>query len=191
MHTLIVGRTLYGKSAMAKQIGSDLRDRGYFVAAYNPTLEKGYTKLDDFGCAAADKEFANPDAFGDYVADDLRFKKGRKFVIVDEAHEFFTRAQCRHLWIAQRGRHDGISIIGCSQRGAAIHPTFRAQCARLYLFGCSLTDAKFLADEFGAKELLDAPRMKPGEYFLCTPDGIDRRTLFKYTPKKKTVEALG
>lgn len=173
MHTLIVGRTEMGKSAMAKNLGSDLRLKGEFVAAYNPTSENGYTRKDKFGCAGADIEFDNPDEFGEYCGTILMEKEGRKFIIVDEAHEFFTRAGSRYLWLAQKGRHYGINIIGCTQRGAQVHPTFRSQCGRLYLFACSLTDAKFLADEYGRKELQGASALEPGEYFK-----IERNTVY-------------
>jgi len=182
MHTLLIGRSGSGKSALAKQLGSSLREHGETVLAFNPTGERGYTRRDAFGCAAADWETYNPDLFIQKVVKQVR-KRRKFFVIIDEAHEMFPHSkQSDHLWIATRGRHHGINIIGCSQRGALINPTFRGQCSTIYLFKCSMTDAKFMADDFGDKELLNAMKLKPGQYYRLTIDSIDRGEVFKYTP---------
>lgn len=176
MHTLVIGRTLSGKSALAKQIGSSLREKSYTVLAFNPTLEDGYTRRDKFGCAAADFETDDAEIFEARVIEESR-KQKTFFVIVDEAHEFFSRADCKYLWIGTRGRHYGINLIAITQRGALINPTVRSQCASVYVFKCSLTDAKFIADEFGDKELADAAKLPQGHYYRLTIDGIDKGKL--------------
>ena len=176
MHTLIIGRTGSGKSALAKQIGSSLREKGYTVLAFNPTLEKGYTRRDSFGCAAADFETDDADIFEARVVEEIKNKK-TFFAIVDEAHEFFTRSDCKYLWIGTRGRHHGINLIAITQRGALINPTIRSQCASVYVFKCSLTDAKFIADDFGDKELADATKLNKFHYYHLTIDGIDKGKL--------------
>ena len=175
MHTLIIGRTGSGKSAIAKQIGSHLREDGKEVIALNPTGEAGYTKKDRFGCAAAEWETHDPAEFVREVVRRLDGKKKVRFLIVDEAHELFGKIDAHNaLWIAQRGRHDGLNIIGITQRGAAIHTTFRTQCARIYVFRCSMTDSKFMADEGGSPTVKQAHELDTGEYFLITPEGVDK-----------------
>lgn len=163
MHRLIVGRTRSGKSALAKQLGSQLRIQGHEIFAFNPTGEPGYTRKDEYGCIAADWETPDPVAFHDACVARLAENAGRFFIIVDEAHEFFARSGAGDfLWVGTRGRHYGINIIAISQRGAAINPTFRGQCSTLYCFQCSLTDARFLSDEYGCVELQDAPTLPAG-----------------------------
>ena len=178
MHSLVIGRTLSGKSSLAKSIGSDLREKGIYVIAFNPTLEAGYTVRDEYGMAAADVEYDDKEEFIDAVRE--KINDGQPFIIiVDEAHEFWERAGSReYLWLARKGRHFGVNIIAITQRGADIHPTLRSQCGRLYLFQCSLTDAKFMSDEYGKKVLRDAPNMNPGEYYRIEPNSLERCRLF-------------
>lgn len=179
MHTLIVGRTGSGKSAQAKQLGSALRERGWEVLAYNPTMEPGYTVRDDHGCAAAEFETTNADEFMREVEHRISRDPKARFLIVDEAHEFFSKAQSQdRLWVARYGRHYGLNIIAITQRMQDVHTTLRTQCATVYIMPCSLTDAKFAADEYGSKVLAKAPDLKPGKYFKCTPDGVVKGRVF-------------
>ena len=173
MHTLIVGRSMSGKSAMAKTLGSQLRAQGHFVVAYNPTGEKGYTRRDEFGCAGADEEYDDPDKWEARIIE-LAEKNNEKaiFLIVDEAHEVFPTHGVERNWIATKGRHFGFNIIACTQRGAQVSPTLRSQCTRIYLFPCSLTDARFMADEFGNKKLSRANELRPLHYYRIDKTGI-------------------
>ncbi len=149
MHTLILGMSGTGKSALAKQLGTRLRQKGKLILAYNPTKETGYTRKDSFGCIAADYETHNAQEFEAKVREVVSSNQHPNvYLIVDEAHEFFTRADCNSEWIATRGRHYGINVIGITQRAAKINVTFRGQCSNVYIFRCNLTDTKFVLDEF-------------------------------------------
>lgn len=176
MHTLIIGRTGSGKSALAKQIGSELRRRKHEVIALNPTGERGYTRRDEFGCAAAEWETADPDEFMYEVERRISTSRKARVLIIDEAHEFFARAEAQDKnWIVTRGRHYGLTVIGITQRGANVNTTFRSQCDTLYLFRCSLTDAKFIADEYGNKSLADAVNMPRLHFIRLSVDGEPRQ----------------
>lgn len=181
MHTLIVGRSKTGKSALGKQIGSHLRIQDKYVLAFNPTGEAGYTVEDEFGCIAADWETSDPDEFAAKVSEAMNaFIKGegpQPYLIIDEAHEFFTRAGAEYLWIGTRGRHYGSTIIAITQRGAQINPTFRGQCSRIFIFACSSLDAKFLADEMGKEEFRQATNLAPLEYYETDGFRVDKKRI--------------
>jgi hypothetical protein len=164
MHVLICGRTESGKSTLAKELGSELRLAGEEVFAYNPTLELGYTHRDDHGRAGAGWEHHDPDVFAAEIARRIATPQ-RRWIIVDEAHEFFTRGDCQHAWIGTRGRHYGLNVIAITQAGQQLHPTVRGQCGTLYLFPCSLNDAAFLANQFGKRQLEDVVNLPNGSYF--------------------------
>lgn len=180
-HRLIIGRSLSGKSGLAKQIGSRLRLQGFPVLAYNPTKEKGYTREDAYGCVAADWESADPYEFVEKVVEirkSQKYKGKPIFLVVDEAHSFFERSGTARALLGTEGRHYGLNIIAVTQKGQLINPTFRSQCHTIYLFACSLTDAKFMADEFGNKDLMQAPKLPQGKYFKLTFDKIEESALF-------------
>lgn len=178
MHTLIVGRSQSGKSALAKTLGSQLRADGHFVVAYNPTGEKGYTRRDEFGCAGADIEFDDPDRFEEYLSKKAESNSSEPiFVIVDEAHEMFPTHGRERNWIATKGRHFGFNIIAITQRGAQVSPTLRSQCTRIYLFPCSLTDARFMADEYGNKKLSRANELPALHYYRIDKSGLAKGRL--------------
>jgi len=174
MHVIILGRTLSGKSALVKQIGSDLREQGHEVVAFNPVGGKGFTIRDEFGCAAAEYETADADEFMNEVLSRLeKNPKKKRFLIVDEAHEFFGKADSEHRnWIGTRGRHYGLTVIALTQKATILNTTFRGQADTIYIFRSSLTDARFVADEFGNAELqkaaVDLPR---GHYIKLDVDG--------------------
>lgn len=171
-HRLIIGRTGSGKSRLAKQIGSRLRLAGETVIAFNPTGEDGYTREDTFGHIAAEWESWDDKEFTKKLRSEIS-KKNRLFVIIDEAHEFFTRSQCENLWIGTRGRHYGINIIAITQQGQQINPTFRGQCAEIFLFACSRLDATFMSNEMGSRELEDAVRLPVGTCYRLSGNDIE------------------
>lgn len=175
MHTLILGQSFTGKSALAKQLGTTLRSKKQIVLAFNPTKESGYTKKDDFDCIAADFETDNPKLF---VAEiDRIIKTGlysKIFLIIDEAHEFFTRGDCEFSWIGTKGRHYGLHVIAITQRAAQINTTFRSQCSTIYTFRCNKTDMDFIKEEFWHYKLNNEKLNLPdGEYIKIGRAGIE------------------
>jgi len=179
MHSLIIGRTRTGKTSLALELGSEARLAGIEVLGFNPLAQAGFTRRNERGQVACDWETDDAEDFLDEVAircgDDPRMR----FLIIDEAQDFFPRAGgAERLWLATQGRHDGLNLIIVTQRAVAIHPTVQAQCSTVYAFACSLKDAQFAANEFGAAELAAAPELPPGRFLKRTPDGLTRGRLW-------------
>jgi hypothetical protein len=181
-HSLIIGRTLSGKSALAKQIGSQLRIKGAEVLAYNPTLERGYARIDDFGCIAAEYETDDPDELIAEIVERYEKEKKKRILILDEAHELPASLN----WLTTKGRHYGLTILAISQRGAALNATFRTQIGVWYVFRCSGLDMKMVEEETGVKIPKDdaGSTLKPLEYLKITINGVEKRNL-----KQKTVDS--
>lgn len=173
MHTLILGQSFTGKSALAKQLGTSLRAKGQIVVAFNPTKEAGYTIKDAFDCQAAQFETDNPELF---VAELRRlYAQGHPkiFLIIDEAHEFFTKNGGEYVWLGTKGRHYGFHIIAITQRAALINTTFRGQCSTFYIFRANRTDMEFIRDEFWHKDLTrDRLNLQNGAYIKVSGDGV-------------------
>lgn len=174
MHTLILGQSFTGKSALAKQLGTTLRSKGHMVIAFNPTLENGYTRKDAFDCIAADYETDNPDNLIREIHRLYAENTHKKiFVIIDEAHEFFTKGNCAHEWVGTKGRHYGLHVIAITQRAALINTTFRAQCSTIYAFRSNKTDMEFVKDEFWHYKLTpDKLNLPDGEYIKIGKGGV-------------------
>lgn len=175
-HLLIIGRTKSGKSALAKQMGSELRLAGAEILAYNPTLEKGYTREDEYGCIAAEYETDNIFELEQEIAARYAREKKPRIIIVDEAHELPADAN----WIATKGRHYGLTLIIVSQRGAELNATLRTQCATWYVFKCSGLDMRMVEMETGIRIPRDfqGASLKKGEYLKVTIDGVEKRSIF-------------
>lgn len=108
----------------------------------------------------ADRVTDNPDAFWHLV------KHSRSCAIfVDEAGKW--KKNYLHILeeIATTGRHYGHNVHFIAQRAQMIPPTVRNQCENLFLFKQALDDARALAADFVADELLDAKTLKKGEFF--------------------------
>lgn len=174
-HRLIIGRTQSGKSALAKQLGSRLRLSGAEVLAFNPTLERGYSREDDFGCIAAEYETDNIEELIDEIATRYNLEKKERFLIIDEAHEIPKEFS----WLTTKGRHYGLNIMAVSQRGAALNPTFRTQIGIWYVFKCSGLDVSMVEDETGIKIPKDSAgvSLRRFDYLKISVDGCEKRNL--------------
>lgn len=174
-HSLIIGRTLSGKSALGKQIGSRLRLQGAEILAYNPTMENGYTRLDAFGCAAAEYETDDPDELVAEIKRRYEREKKTRILLLDEAHELPPELN----WLTTKGRHYGLTIIAMSQRGAALNATFRTQIGTWYVFRCSGLDMRMVEDETGVKIPRDneGADLKQFDYLKITINGVEKRNL--------------
>lgn len=173
MHTLILGQSFTGKSALAKQLGTSLRAKNQIVIAFNPTKEAGYTIRDSFDCQAAQFESDNPDAFVRELTRLVGERHPKIFCIVDEAHEFFSRNGGQYDWIGTKGRHYGIHVIAITQRAAMISTTFRGQCSTIYAFRSNRTDMEFLREEFWHTGMTKEDfNLQPGKFVKITPQGV-------------------
>lgn len=175
-HLLIIGRTKSGKSALGKQLGSELRLSGAEILAYNPTMEKGYAREDSFGCIAAEYETDDILELEQEIARRYAKEQKARIIIVDEAHELPPEAN----WIATKGRHYGLTLIIISQRGAELNATLRTQCATWYVFKCSGLDMRMVEMETGIKipRDLQGSTLKKGEFLKINIDGVTKSSLY-------------
>lgn len=174
-HSLIIGRTESGKSALAKQIGSHARLAGAEILAWNPTLERGYAREDSYGCIGAEWETDCPEELVDELNRRYLKEKKSRILIIDEAHELPRELS----WLTTKGRHYGLTIIAVTQRGAALNSTFRTQCGTWYVFKCSGLDMDMVQKETGIK----IPKNEGGstleqfEYLKISIHGIEKYNL--------------
>jgi len=174
-HILIVGRTLSGKSALAKQIGSRMRLSGAEILAWNPTLERGYAREDEYGCIAAEWETDNPEELIEEINKRYSKEKKPRFIIIDEAHELPSDLN----WLTTKGRHYGLTVIAVSQRGAALNATFRTQIGTWYVFKCSGLDLRMVEDETGVKIPKDetGAALQQFDYLKVSINGVEKCNL--------------
>lgn len=157
---LILGRSQYGKTTLAKKLAEQFKASGRRVLVYDILLD---------------------DWTADYVTDNreefLEIFWGSFDLIcfVDEGGETANKKEKDIVWTATRGRHQvgaqgyGNATYYLCHRLNLLDVTLRAQCPELFLFASRYDDAKDLANEYGAKELIEAPSLQPGEFFHIAP----------------------
>lgn len=93
-------------------------------------------------------------------------KRSRQCAIfIDESGEMIGKYNDEMHWLATRGRHFGHNCHFIVQRIVQLNKTVRDQCAHLFCFSVSITDAKLLADDWGKLELRDANTLKQFEFY--------------------------
>jgi hypothetical protein len=174
-HSLTVGRSLSGKSALNKQIGSRMRLAGAEILAWNPTLERGYAREDEYGCIAAEWETDDPQELIAEIQTRYQKEKKERFLIIDEAHELPTELS----WLGTKGRHYGLTVMLITQRGAKMNPTLRTQVGTWYVFKCSGLDMKMVQEETGVTIPKDMKGAQLGQfdYLKITIHGAEKRNL--------------
>lgn len=150
-HVLILGMTESGKSTLAAQLTRHYKTQGRGVLVLDPLRDPRWI---------SDYQTTDPNEFLEVV------KESRScMVFIDESGESVGQYDTEMHWLATRGRHYGHSCHFVSQRGAQIAKTVRDQCSHLFLFCCSMDDAKLLANEFNKPEIREANTLGKGEYF--------------------------
>lgn len=152
-----------GKTTLAKRLAQSLNNRGWGVLVLDPLQDPGWV--------------------ADYVGTDLSefmdlAKRSRRcFLFVDEAGMNCGQWDTDSLWLATQSRHWGHSCYFISQRAIQISKTIREQCRFLYLFACSRSDSKVLADEWNREGLEAANTLQKGEYFYAPRFGEVKRLM--------------
>lgn len=162
-HSKIIGMTESGKTTLAKQLSKEYQQRKIPVIVLDPLGDPGWSD--------------NPDSEYFYQTDNkavflsaVRASRSCA-VFIDEAGESVGQYDREMYWLATRGRHYGHNCHFLAQRAQQIAKTVRDQCGRLYLFNCSLDDAKTLANEWNKPELKEAYTLKQGEFFAVSRFG--------------------
>lgn len=181
---LILGNSETGKSTLAKYLAAELMREGLNVGV-----------LDIL--ASEDDAQAGAEWGGAYVTSDpdlfhKLFWETENFVwFIDEGGEVAGRGNDAMKWTATRGRHLGHSCYYIAHRLNVLDATLRAQCPRLYVFAVSMTDARDLADQFGAPELKEAPFLPVGQFYEITPGNRPQRYKINFDLKEITLMEKG
>ena len=162
MHKLILGRSGYGKSSLAKLICAGLTKS-----------QTRTTVLDVTGDAwPASAVTTDPK---EYFR--LFWETENGVFFVDEGGEVANRKEREMVWTATRGRHQGHTIYFLAHRLKLLDVTLRGQCDELFIFGCAKSDAFELADEYGCEALEKAHLLGPLEFIHVSP--TDRGSRWK------------
>lgn len=150
-HILIVGRTLSGKSTLAKGLARGYKDAG-----------RGVIVLDIL---------KDPEWSADFITDDpdeflkVLWDSRECMCFIDEAGESVGRYNEAMAKTATRGRHWGHVMHYITQYATQLSPIIRTQCTRVYLFCSSIREGQRLSEDFGAPELEQCTELKQGEFF--------------------------
>jgi len=180
-HSLVLGMTESGKTTLAKKLSKEYQARGIGVIVLDPLQDPEWSDKPD-----SDLFFQTTDK--DEFLASVKASK-RCAVFIDESGESVGQYDTAMHWLATRGRHYGHNCHFLSQRGQQIAKTVRDQCGRLYLFTCSLTDAKILADEWNKPELREAHGLEQGQFFIVRRfSGTEIASAFDDKPARKLLD---
>ncbi|MGH7249339.1 MAG: hypothetical protein ACREGC_00010 [Minisyncoccia bacterium] len=110
-------------------------------------------------------------------------------LVVDESALSFDRYDPTQFWVAKVSRHNGHSSIFIGQNLPDIPKGVRTQCTQIFIFGCSRTDGRQLADEFDDDRILMASKM-PRLHFVRIFQGVPA-TMGKVNPQNMTISIAG
>jgi len=153
-HCLIAGRCESGKSTLARRLAREYAERGIQSLALDPIGDPKWKEVSAF-CTSDSSQFMEVAGASRSCA-----------LFVDESGEVIGRYNSEMFALATRFRHYGHRVHFLTQRPAQLSPTVRDQCSTMYLFACSMKDAKILSDEWGRQEIADAHKLNQGEFFF-------------------------
>lgn len=150
-----------GKTTLATQLARRYREQGWRVAVLDPLADQRW-----------DADYVTADA-GAFLA---TARASRSLMLfADESGHTIGQHNDELFWLATQARHWGHSTHFVVQRAQQLAKTVRDQCGALFLFNCSFTDAKLLADEWNRPPLREAHTLTKGEYFHAQRFGDLRR----------------
>ena len=142
-HTLIVGMTTTGKSALGKLLVPRWRRRGYSIAVLDPMKSPEWK---------ADFISTDPDAFLVYCKSHTGLA-----IFVDEGAAALGKA-ADYNWLTSRARHWGHETHIISQRPQDINTAVRGNCESLFVFNIDPRATELLASDWNEPTLRDASR---------------------------------
>ncbi len=149
-HVLIAGKTMSGKSTLAKQLAESYNAQGIGVMVLDPIGAQDW-----------------PADYQTTVGTDFLHAAKQSWqcaLFIDEAGAAVGRFNEPMQWCATQARHYAHRSHFITQRPAQLAVTVRDQCSRLLLFAVSARDAKNLYEEWGHDEILSAPELPPGQF---------------------------
>ena len=151
-HSLILGQTESGKTALAKQLAAQYSRAGINVIVLDPINDPSWN---------ADFQTTDPEQFFE-----VYWKNQQCAAFFDESGELCKEYPAEMKKTATRGRHWGHSNLYIAQRAVLIPPTIRDQCNRMFLFASSLEDCKIHSAEWNQPALKEeGPKLAQLEYF--------------------------
>lgn len=164
-HVLILGITSTGKTTLATDELCPLyKSQGTSIIVLDPDLRKewGVPNLNDI-------KKGESITVGVMTDDPEKFleicKKNQSCALfIDESGQTIGRYAGPMQWVATNSRKWGHKAHFITQRATQLDPTIRAQCTSIFLFKQSVDDAKILAREFVAPELMESCNLLRGEY---------------------------
>lgn len=149
-HTLIVGKTMSGKTTLAKKLVNGASSEGVPLLVLTPFAEDATWQ--------ADFVTDDPEKFLKMV-----FNTTRCQVVIDEAGETIGQFDKSMNKIATRGRHYGHQAFFIAQRPTMINVNTRTQCTNCFCFMQWGTESKELVKDFADALFVEAPNLKQGE----------------------------
>lgn len=157
----MVGITESGKTTLCKKLAAEHVRQGFAVLVLTNIFDEWPEGVHVFD---EQEEFLK--AF---------WASKRCMVFIDEGGETMGRYNKAMESTTTQGRHWGHSVYVCGQSAIQINPTVRNQCSQLFCFAQGTKAAETLSEEWRAPELLEAPDLMQGEFFLVRRFGKDRK----------------
>jgi|ERR1700761_5686445 len=163
MHTLIIGQTMRGKTTLARAIVRQLPKKRKALI-----LDPLNGKWDNH-------------KLHDNVEDLIKNAKESNdcLLVVDEASISLNAYDRSQHWLAKTSRHFGHAAIFIGQSYTDVARGIRDQCSRIFIFGCSRTTARILADEFDDDRILRATTL-PKLHFCMIDMGAEGKARVKF-----------
>ncbi len=149
MHSLIVGMTESGKTTLAKNICTKLKQQNQPVMVLDILGSK-------WDCNYQTNKI---NEFMDYVS-----RVRNCYIFIDESGEV-GKLNKEFYWLATRSRHYGHSVFFITQRSLQLKPIIRAQCKQLFLFCSTKKDCQILYEDFNHKEILNGNNLPQGIFY--------------------------
>lgn len=157
-HSLTIGQTLSGKTALNKLLSNGYLARGVGVVVLDPMNDPGWNT------EGRDNFFQTQDAeeFLDFVMDPERCLQAALFV--DETGISIDKYAVKFSWLTCQSRHHGMRSHIIANRAEMVSKNIRSQCSTLYLFNSNLEDCKTYAKDFNCPAILEGQNLPQGHF---------------------------
>lgn len=153
-HSLIIGTTESGKTTLAKRLALKYRASGIGALVLDPLRDPSWP---------CDFITDNSEEFLKIV-----FASRKCALFIDEAGESVGRFDQANFTLATRARHWGHNSHFIAQRAQLVARTVRDQCSNAFVFRVAREDAKILAADWCADEVMESIDLPAGQCFYLS-----------------------